>query len=156
MAMRRRRSLEANGVKLVSPKEFQSFVTRIFKTGSRLSPGLAIRIPKDIERDMSLMSKDFLEVAIRKVKPTTLQEYGMQTVSVQAPIRLICPRCKKVGIIVRSFPDYISVKHGQRITHRISKSDPYYNTLINFYRQHRKLLTQRVQKLFFNSATGTL
>jgi len=81
----------ADGVSVVEPKAFQSFIARTYAEGQR---ALFFRIPRQIVGHLRLRGDDFLEVAVRKISVDYAKEnYKLGFFSLMTR----CPVCGEVG-----------------------------------------------------------
>ena len=106
--MGRQKEIVVDGISAVSKNEFQSYITCISKSKSKVAIKKLV-IPKEIEKKLQLSQDSLVEVAIRKVTSLYAKvNYKLEYV----PHWVICPQCNQKGKITRSgATGYFVVRH---------------------------------------------
>jgi len=85
----------ADGISLVEPKAFQSFVTRVY--AQKLSRKIVI-IPNKICCHLHLEKDDIIEIAVRKVTKEYAKEAYNRTFW---SFKVTCPKCGEIGTLCK-------------------------------------------------------
>ena len=110
--MTRRHDIVADGISLVSPNAFQSFITRIYS----IKHFKSFRVPAEVVKHLNLEPDDILEVAIRKVtKEYVAENYNFRFIS----FKTICPTCKEEGRLQLTRWGTYVMFHKHNVTHSI-------------------------------------